>query len=82
MLVAAAGDFKKYFHELVVEAQQDGTLIAGDVREIGPLVWVLLHGLSLSNHLVADQQCSSDTGYEADDMPRLLALALQNLSPR
>ncbi|MDH6679394.1 AcrR family transcriptional regulator [Rhodococcus sp. LBL1] len=82
VLVKAAGDFNKYFNELVVEAQRNGTLIAGDVREVGPLLWVLLHGLSLSNHLVADGHCESGTGYEADDMPRLLALALQNLAPR
>ncbi|WP_051637584.1 TetR/AcrR family transcriptional regulator [Rhodococcus sp. UNC363MFTsu5.1] len=82
VLVDAANDFNRYFNDLVVEAQQSGTLIAGDIRDVGPLLWVLLHGLAMSNHLVADQGCEPKKGYDADDMSRVLALALQNLAPR
>ncbi|TQF69199.1 TetR/AcrR family transcriptional regulator [Rhodococcus spelaei] len=78
----AANEFTGYFHELVVEAQESNTLIAGDVREVGPLLWVLLHGLAMSNHLVADRSCGPGTGYSAADLPRVLALALRNLAPR
>ncbi|MBP1161994.1 AcrR family transcriptional regulator [Rhodococcus sp. PvR044] len=81
-LVDAAQDFTDYFNELVVEAQQSNTLIAGDVREVGPLLWVLLHGLAMSNHLVADHTCEPGTGYQTEDMHRVLALALRNLAPR
>ncbi|RVW04036.1 TetR/AcrR family transcriptional regulator [Rhodococcus xishaensis] len=82
VLEAAASDFNRYFHELVVEAQQSNTLVADDARDVGPLLWVLLHGLAMSNHLVADRACDSGTGYAAEDLPRVLALALRNLCPR
>jgi AcrR family transcriptional regulator len=82
VLADAAADFSRYFDELVVDAQQSGTLIAGDVRDIGPLLWVLLHGLALSNHLVGDRACETSTGRDAEDMSRILALALRNLAPR
>jgi AcrR family transcriptional regulator len=82
VLVDAANDFNRHFNELVVEAQQSNTLIAGDVREVGPLLWVLLHGLAMSNHLVADHTCEPGTGYQTEDMHRVLALALRNLAPR
>jgi len=82
MLEDAAIDFNKYFEELVVEAQQSNTLIAGDIREVGPLLWVLLHGLAMSNHLVADRGCEPGAGYDTEDMSRVLALALRNLTPR
>ncbi|MFE3289108.1 TetR/AcrR family transcriptional regulator [Rhodococcus sp. NPDC059234] len=82
VLVDAAHDFSGYFDELVVEAQQSGTLITGDTREVGPLLWVLLHGLAMSNHLVADRGCEPGTGYEVEDMERVLALALRSLAPR
>lgn len=82
VLEEVAADFSTYFHELVVKAQQSNTLIANDARDVGPLLWVLLHGLAMSNHLVTDQACESDTGYTAGDLPRILDLALQNLAPR
>lgn len=82
VLVDAANDFSRYFHELVVEAQRDGTLIAGDVREVGPLLWVLLHGLAMASHLVAEPGCRSGSGHDAGDMPRVLDLGLRNLAPR
>jgi AcrR family transcriptional regulator len=82
MLEDAAIDFNKYFEELVVDAQRSNTLIAGDVREVGPLLWVLLHGLAMSNHLVTDRGCEPGTGYQAEDMHRVLTLALRNLAPR
>lgn len=82
VLEEVAADFSNYFHELVVEAQRSNTLIANDARDVGPLVWVLLHGLAMSNHLVTDQACESETGYTAGDLPRILDLALQNLAPR
>ncbi|AQA20836.1 bacterial regulatory, tetR family protein [Rhodococcus sp. MTM3W5.2] len=82
VLVDAANDFTDYFNELVVEAQQSNTLIAGDIREVGPLLWVLLHGLAMSNYLVADHTCEPGTGYQTEDMHRVLALALRNLAPR
>lgn len=82
VLEEVAADFSTYFHELVVKAQQSNTLIASDARDVGPLLWVLLHGLAMSNHLVTDQTCESDTGYTAGDLPRILDLALQNLAPR
>ncbi len=82
VLVDAAVDFNSYFNELVVEAQRSHTLIAGDVGDIGPLLWVLLHGLALSNHLVGDRSCETSKGRDAEDMSRILALALRNLAPR
>ncbi|AYJ50674.1 TetR/AcrR family transcriptional regulator [Rhodococcus sp. P1Y] len=82
VLEDAAADFNQYFKELVIEAQRSNTLIADDVRDVGPLLWVLLHGLAMSNHLVAEQTCDPGTGYEAEDLPRVLALALRNLAPR
>lgn len=78
----AGNDFNRYFNDLVVEAQQNNTLIAGDVRHVGPLIWVLLHGLAMSNHLVADRSCEPGAGYDAEDMSRVLDLALRNLAPR
>ncbi|GAB2640754.1 hypothetical protein ABI214_00150 [Prescottella soli] len=39
VLERAANTFNEYFHELVVEAQRNGTLIAGDAREVGPPVY-------------------------------------------
>ncbi|WP_186626438.1 TetR/AcrR family transcriptional regulator [Rhodococcus sp. BP22] len=82
VLEVAAVDFNQYFQELVIEAQQSNTLIADDIRDVGPLLWVMLHGLAMSNHLVADQPCETGTGYGAEDLPRVLALALRNLAPR
>lgn len=82
VLADAAADFSRYFEELVVDAQRNGTLIAGDVGDIGPLLWVLLHGLALSNHLVGDRACETSTGRDAEDMSRILSLALRNLAPR
>ncbi|MDG3008753.1 TetR/AcrR family transcriptional regulator [Rhodococcus sp. D2-41] len=81
-LGTASADFNSYFEELVVEAQRTRTLLAGDVRDVGPLLWVILHGLAMSNHLAADGGCGSRTDDPAEQMPRLLALALQRLSPR
>ncbi|MFC4603425.1 TetR/AcrR family transcriptional regulator [Rhodococcus kronopolitis] len=81
-LVDAAVDFNGYFNELVVEAQRSHTLVAGDVREVGPLLWVLLHGMAMSNHLVVDRGCEPGTGYSAEDAERVLALALVSLAPR
>lgn len=81
VLQEAATDFNRYFHELVVDAQQSNTLITDDPRDVGPLLWVLLHGLAMSNHLVAEHTCDSGTGYEAGDLPRILALALRKLAP-
>lgn len=82
VLEDAAGDFNEYFRGLVVEAQKNGALIADDVRDVGPLVWVLLHGLAMSNHLVADRACDAEAGYGVDDMRRILALALNSLAPQ
>lgn len=82
VLEEAANDFTGYFQELVFEAQQSGTLIAGEAREVGPMLWVLLHGLAMSNHLVADRGCEPEAGYRVEDMHRILALALKNLAPR
>lgn len=82
VLEEAAADFSSYFHELVVSAQRGNELIDGDVRDVGPLLWVLLHGLAMSNHLVADRAHVSETGYGVDDLTRVLDLALQALAPR
>ncbi|MGF7123749.1 TetR/AcrR family transcriptional regulator [Rhodococcus sp. AG1013] len=82
VLEDAANDFNRYFQELVVEAQQSGTLIAGEARDVGPMLWVLLHGLAMSNHLVADRACEPEASYRVEDMERILALALTNLAPR
>ncbi|NLE78907.1 MAG: TetR/AcrR family transcriptional regulator [Rhodococcus sp.] len=80
-LEETATDFSAYFHELVVEAQQSKNLIADDPRDVGPLLWVLLHGLAMSNHLVTDQGCESEAGYDVGDLPRILDLALRSLAP-
>ncbi|WP_164874170.1 TetR/AcrR family transcriptional regulator [Rhodococcus spongiicola] len=80
-LEEAATDFNGYFNELVVESQRSNTLIADDVRDVGPLLWVLLHGLAMSNHLVAHRACDTETGYETGDLSRVLGLALRNLAP-
>lgn len=82
VLEEAAAEFNRYFQELVIEAQRSNTFITDDIRHVGPLLWVLLHGLAMSNHLVADQPCETGTGYGAEDLPRVLALALRNLAPR
>ncbi|WP_172936169.1 hypothetical protein [Rhodococcus sp. MS16] len=66
----------------VVEAQQSGTLIAGEARDIGPMLWGLLHGLAMSNYLVAVRVCQPEASYRFEDMQRILALALKNLAPR
>ncbi|RDI23267.1 TetR family transcriptional regulator [Rhodococcus sp. AG1013] len=81
-LEEAATDFNRYFNEIVDEAQRSNTLIAGDARDVGPLLWVLLHGLAMSNHLVADHTCDHESGYGVEDLPRILGLALRNLTPR
>ena len=81
VLKTSAAEFNSYFNELVVDAQRNGLLIPGDPRDVGPLLWVLLHGLAMSNHLVADDTGESSTGYGVDDLERVLDLALQNLSP-
>ncbi|WP_164877559.1 TetR/AcrR family transcriptional regulator [Prescottella agglutinans] len=82
VLEEAAVDFNGHFQEMVADAQQTGTLIAGEAREVGPMLWVLLHGLAMSNHLVADRGCEPGSGYGVEDMHRILALALENLAPR
>ncbi len=82
VLKGAALDFNRYFNDLVVQAQQSETLIADDARDVGPLLWVLVHGLALSNHVGADPTCETGTGYDTDDMQRVLGLALRNLAPR
>lgn len=61
-LRTAVAEFHRYFGELVLEAQPSGDLLAGDVRDVGPLLWVLLHGLAMSDHLVTDRWCESRTG--------------------
>lgn len=81
-LEEAATDFNRYFSELVAAAQQDNVLIAGDARDVGPLLWVLLHGLAMSSHLVTADPSDSGTGYGVDALPRILALALETLAPR
>ncbi|ORI14602.1 hypothetical protein BJD99_05640 [Rhodococcus sp. 1163] len=81
VLKETATDFTSYFHELVVEAQRSNILITGDARDVGPLLWVLLHGLAMSNHLITDRTGESGTGYGVDDLPRILGLALRNLTP-
>lgn len=82
VLADAAADFNRHFNGLVVDAQQNGALIADDIRDVGPLLWVLLHGLALSDHLVAGRTCEPGSAYDADDMHRILELALRNLAPR
>ncbi|MCZ4556279.1 TetR/AcrR family transcriptional regulator [Rhodococcus maanshanensis] len=82
VLVDAANDFNRYFNDLVVEAQRTGVLVADDLRDVGPMLWVLLHGLAMSNHLVSDKMCERGSGYQVEDMQRVLALALRNLAPR
>lgn len=82
VLEEAAADFNRYFTGLVDEAQQSNVLIAGDARHVGPLLWVLLHGLAMSNHLVADLAGDPGTGYGVEDLPRILTLALRTLAPR
>lgn len=79
--IEAAG-FTAYFNELVFDAQQNNTLVSADIRDAGPLVWVLLHGLAMSNHLVADRTNGSTSGYDIDDLHRILDLALTSLAPR
>lgn len=87
-LVAAASDFHAFFEALVVEAQRTHTLLAGDVREVGPLLWVILHGLAMSNHLAVQSDqlaagggCASRADDPSEQMPRLVALALRRLAP-
>ncbi|MFC7446930.1 TetR/AcrR family transcriptional regulator [Rhodococcus daqingensis] len=82
VLVDAANDFNRYFNDLTIEAQRTGDLVADDPRDVGPMLWVLLHGLAMSNHLVSDKMCEPGTGYQVEDMQRVLALALRNLAPR
>ena len=63
-------------YDLVAEAQEDGVLTGGDVREAGTLLWAALHGLvdlTLTRHL---HEPRTVDGVEA--MPTLVALALQN----
>ena len=50
----AADECVEYLYELIAEAQRNGDLIAGDVRDIAALLWAALHGLvdlSLAGHL-------------------------------
>lgn len=66
----------------VVEAQQSGALIAGEVRDIGPMRWGLLHGLVMSDQLVADGSCQCEASCRVEDVQRVLALALNNVPPQ
>jgi AcrR family transcriptional regulator len=69
-----------YLYEIIAESQRDGVLVTGDVREIAALLWAALHGLvdlTLAGHL---REPRTVDGTEA--IPRLVALALQNLTPR
>lgn len=66
-------------YELVADAQRDGLLISGDVREIAALLWAAVHGLvdlTLASHLREPRMVNG-----AEATPRLIALALQSLSP-
>ena len=65
-----------------MEAQQSGTLIAGEVRDIGPMLWGLLHGLAMSDHLVADGGCQCEASCRVEDVQRILSLALNNVAPQ
>ncbi|MFD4365834.1 TetR/AcrR family transcriptional regulator [Rhodococcus sp. NPDC058521] len=82
VLEETAADFSTYFNEVVIEAQRTKTLIAADARDVGPLLWVILHGLAMSNHLISNRACESETGYDAEDLPRVLDLALRSLAPK
>jgi AcrR family transcriptional regulator len=78
-LKMAADDCVDYLYELVADAQRDGVLIAGDVRDIAALLWAALHGLvdlTLAGHL---REPRTVDGTEAT--PRLVALALENFAP-
>jgi AcrR family transcriptional regulator len=75
----AADECVEYFYEVVADGQRDGVLIAGDVRDITALLWAALHGLvdlTLAGHLRGPRTVD---GVEAT--PRLVALALQSLTP-
>lgn len=78
-LQEAADRCVAYLYELVAEAQGDGTLIAGDIRDIAALLWAALHGLvdlTLASHLREPRTVNG-----TDATPRLIAMALENLSP-
>lgn len=78
-LEAAADACTDYLYELVADAQRDGLLIAGDVRELAALLWAMVHGLldlTLAGHLREPRMVD---GTEAT--PRLVAMALQAMAP-
>ena len=55
--------------------------MAGMVRVIGPLFWVLLHGLAMSNHWSLTESASSRE-FSVEDVQRVLVAALMDLVPR
>jgi AcrR family transcriptional regulator len=78
-LLDAADGCVQLLYELITQAQRDGTMIAGDVRDIAALLWASLHGLvdlTLTGHLREPRMVDG-----AESTPRLLALALHNLAP-
>jgi AcrR family transcriptional regulator len=75
----AADCCTEYLYQLIAEAQLDGLMINGDVRDIAALLWAALHGLvdlTLAGHLHEPRTVDG-----AEATPRLIALALQNLAP-
>ena len=79
-LERAADECVELLYELVTEAQRDGILIAGDVRDLAALLWATLHGLvdlTLAGHL---REPRTVDGTEAT--ARLVALTLQHLAPQ
>jgi AcrR family transcriptional regulator len=75
-LERAADECARVLYDLVGEAQEEGALAGGDVREAGTLLWAALHGLvdlTLTRHL---HEPRTVDGIEA--MPTLLAMALGN----
>jgi AcrR family transcriptional regulator len=79
-LEAAADEAVAYLYELITRAQRDGTVIAGEVRDITALLWASLHGLvdlTLAGHLREPRMVDG-----AEAIPRLVALALRSLAPR
>jgi hypothetical protein len=78
-LEEAADQCVGYLYEIVADAQRDGSLIAGDVRDIAALLWAALHGLvdlTLAGHLREPRMVDG-----AEATPRLVALALESMTP-
>ncbi|MFJ4210486.1 TetR/AcrR family transcriptional regulator [Paenarthrobacter sp. NPDC089675] len=78
-LESAASDCVDLLYQLVADAQREGTVDHGDVREIAAMIWAALHGivdLTLSGHLREPRMVNG-----SDAAPRLVQLLLRGLAP-